>query len=191
SCCQPRIVSMHRVSRCPGEQLIQSCRRPTIDELREDVSKPVLGTDAIELARLNQRSQQCPILGTLVAPREQGVLGIELDRPHRTLDRVGVHFDAPVIKVERQTVPMTQRIAQSLRRLTLLREVTKLCLKPLLQGCGQRPGTRLPARTALGIRSAAELFLYRVELGDALEGLAGNRSRRRSSLALDLHKLAP
>jgi hypothetical protein len=39
---------MHRVSRCPGEQLIQSCRRPTIDELREHVSKPVLGTNAIE-----------------------------------------------------------------------------------------------------------------------------------------------
>jgi hypothetical protein len=29
---------------------------------------------------------------------------------------------------------MTQRIAQSLRRLTLLREVTKLCLKPLSIG---------------------------------------------------------
>src|SRR6266702_2201874 len=139
---------MHRVSRCPREQFVQSCRRPTIDELREDVSKPVLGTDAIELARLNQRSQQCPILGTLVAPSEQGVLGIELDRPHLTLDRVGVHFDASVIKIERQAIPMTERIAQSLR-LTLLREVTKLCLKPLLQGCGQRPGMRLPAGAAI------------------------------------------
>jgi len=64
-------------------------------------------------------------------------------------------------------------------------------LPQLLQGYGQRRGMRLPARTALDIRSAAEGFLYRVELGDALEGLAGNRSRRRSSLALDLHKLAP
>ena len=73
----------------------------------------MLGADAIELARFNERSQQCPILGTLVAPSEQGVLGIELDRPHRTLDRIRVHLDAPVIKVERQAVPMTQRIAQS------------------------------------------------------------------------------
>jgi hypothetical protein len=50
---------------------------------------------------------------------------------------------------------------------------------------------RLSARAALGIRSAAKCFLDRVELGDALEGLTGNRSRRRRSLALDLHKLAP
>ncbi len=50
---------------------------------------------------------------------------------------------------------------------------------------------RLPASTALGIRSAAERFLDRVKLGDALKSLAGNRSWRRRSLPLDLHKLAP
>src|SRR5262249_33891686 len=121
----------------------------------ENVGKPVLGTDAIELTRLNQRSQQCPILGTLVATSEQGILGIELDRPHRTLDCVCVHFDAPVVKVERQAVPMTERIAQSSGRLALLREVAKLCLKPLFQGYGQRLGMRLPAGAALGSRSAA------------------------------------
>jgi hypothetical protein len=43
---------MHRVGRRPGEQFVQSRRRPAIDELRENVSKPVLGTDAIELVRL-------------------------------------------------------------------------------------------------------------------------------------------
>jgi hypothetical protein len=50
---------------------------------------------------------------------------------------------------------------------------------------------RLSARTALGSRSAAQCFLDCVELGDALKGLAGNRSRRWRCLALDLHKLAP
>ena len=60
-----------------------------------------------------------------------------------------------------------------------------------LDHLAQRPGMRLSARATLGIRSAAECFLDRVELGDALEGLAGNRSRRRRSLAFDLHKLAP
>ena len=50
---------------------------------------------------------------------------------------------------------------------------------------------RLSTRAALGIRSASEGFLDRVELGDALKGLAGNRSWRRRRLALDLHKLAP
>lgn len=80
--------------------------------------------DAIELARHNQRSQQCPILGTLVAPSEQGVLGIEPYRPHRTRDRVDVH--APIVKIERQAAPTTQRIAQSLRCLTLLHELDHL-----------------------------------------------------------------
>jgi len=50
---------------------------------------------------------------------------------------------------------------------------------------------RLSASTALGIRPAAEYFLDRVKLGNALKGLAGNRSWRRRNLALDLHKLAP
>lgn len=50
---------------------------------------------------------------------------------------------------------------------------------------------RLPAGAALGSRSAAEGLLDRVKLGDALESLAGNRSWRRSSFPLDLHKLAP
>ena len=50
---------------------------------------------------------------------------------------------------------------------------------------------RLSTRATLGIRSAAECFFDRVELGDALERFAGNWSWRRSSLALDLHKLAP
>ena len=127
---------MHRIGRRSGKQFVQSHRWPTIDELREDVREAVLGTDAIELARLNQRSQQCPILGTFGAPGEPGDLGIALDRPYRTLDRVGVHLDAPVIKVERQAVPMTQRITQSLRRVALLCKVIKLCLKPLLQGSG-------------------------------------------------------
>src|SRR3984957_18684297 len=182
---------MHGVSRCPGKRFIQSRPRPAIDEFCEDVGEPVLGATAIELARLNQRSQQCPILGALVATSEQGVFGIELDRPHRTLDRIRIHFNAPVIKIERQAVPMTQRIAQSLRRVALLRKVIELGLKPLLQGCSQRPGMRLPAGAALVRRSAAEYLLDRVKLGDALKSLAGNRSWRRSNLALDLHKLAP
>ena len=110
-----------------------------------------LGADAIELAGLNERSQQCPILGTFVATGKKGVLGIQLDRPHRTLDSIRVHLDAPVIKVERQAVPMTQRVTQGLRRVALLCKVIKLGLKPLLQGCSQRSGMRLSASTALGI----------------------------------------
>ena len=103
---------MRRIGRRPGKQFVQSRRRPTIDELGENVSEPVLGTDAIELTGLNERSQQCPILGTFVASGKKSVLGVELDRPHRTLDSIRVHLDAPVIKVERQAVPMTQRVTQ-------------------------------------------------------------------------------
>ena len=74
---------MHHAGRRPGKQFIQSCRRPAIDELREDVGKPILGTDAVELARLNERSQQCPILGTppprLPAPNRHMTGGVELE----------------------------------------------------------------------------------------------------------------
>ena len=110
---------MHRVDRRPREQFVQSRRRPTIDEHRENISEPVLGTDAIELTGLNERSQDCPTLGALVATGKKGVLDVQLDRPHCTLDSIRVHLDAPVIKVERQTVPMTQRVTQGLRRVAL------------------------------------------------------------------------
>jgi len=43
---------MHRLDRRPREQFVQSRRRPTIDELRENIGEPVLGTDAIELTGL-------------------------------------------------------------------------------------------------------------------------------------------
>lgn len=86
---------------------------------------------------------------------------------------------------------MTQRVTQGLRRVALLCKVIKFGLKPLLHGCSQRSRMHLPASTALGIRSAADRFLDRVNLGDALKSLAGNRSWRGSRLALDLHKLAP
>ena len=105
---------MYRVDRRPREQFVQSRRRPAIDELRENISEPVLGTDDIELTGLNERSQDCPTLGALVATGKKGVL-----------DSIRVHLDAPVIKVERQAVPMTQRITQSLRRVALLCKVIR------------------------------------------------------------------
>lgn len=49
----------------------------------------------------------------------------------------------------------------------------------------------LSTRAALGSRVAPKCLLDRVELGDALKGLAANWSWRRSSLTRDLHKLAP
>ena len=58
---------MHRVDRRPRKQFVQSRRRPAIDELCENVREPVLGTDAIELTGLNERSQDCPTLGAIVA----------------------------------------------------------------------------------------------------------------------------
>ncbi|MCP1845706.1 hypothetical protein ACVIHI_008826 [Bradyrhizobium sp. USDA 4524] len=71
------------------------------------------------------------------------------------------HLDAPVIKVERQAVPMTQRVTQGLRRVALLRKVSKLGLKPLLQGCSQRPGMRLSPRAALVCAAAIRVRLQR------------------------------
>ena len=75
----------------------------------------LFGVDAIKLARLDQRSEQCPILGSVIATGKESVLGVELDRPHGALDRIRVHLDPPVFKIERQPVPMSECVAQSLR----------------------------------------------------------------------------
>ena len=50
----------------PWEKLIETIVRPQIDETREDVGEVGMGLYVVELAALDERSQDCPILASVV-----------------------------------------------------------------------------------------------------------------------------
>ena len=155
---------MYNAGRQPGKQLVQSRRRLVMGKLYE--ARQRAGAHAIELApyecRARARSHQCPIFGTLIAPRRQGVR-IEPDRPHRTLHRI-VPLSMAFIKVRALSHSNDAAHSPKSSLAAFLRKGMKRCLKLLLQGFSQRPQMRLSARAALGIRSAAEGFPARIEL---------------------------
>jgi hypothetical protein len=69
----------------------------TVDDLRDGRCEIGVGIDAVELARLDQRSDHGPMLGTAIGAREQCVLAIKCDRTDRALDNIGVDLDAAVV----------------------------------------------------------------------------------------------
>src|SRR5438309_11525005 len=95
------------------------------------------------------------------------------------LDGVGVDLDAAVIEEAHQPVPAVERIAD---RLGDGRAAGHLCqglLEPGLQRFGERLGLLLSHRPALVGALAADLGFDLVEFGDPLQGLGGDRRRRR------------
>jgi hypothetical protein len=62
--------------------------------------------DGIELARLDQRGDDCPILRSSVMPGEESILPIERYRPYGSLDGVVVDLDATVGQEHAEAVPV-------------------------------------------------------------------------------------
>ena len=76
-----------------------------VDDLRDGRREVGERIDAVEFARLDQRSDHGPMLGTPIGAREQCVLAIECDWTDRPLDSVGVYLDAAVIDEAAEPVP--------------------------------------------------------------------------------------
>ncbi len=53
----------------------------TVDDPGEDVGEVGQRIDVVEFARLDERSDGGPMLGTAVRPREQGILSVERYQP--------------------------------------------------------------------------------------------------------------
>jgi len=99
----------------PGEELVEAGVWPEIDETEENVGKVAVGIDAAELAGLDQRSHDGPILRAVVVAGEECVLARKNLRAHRAFDDVGVEIDATVIEEAGQALPVLERITDGLR----------------------------------------------------------------------------
>jgi hypothetical protein len=89
----------------PRQEFVETSVRMAVDDLRDRCSEISVGIDAVELARLDQRSYHGPMLGTAIGAREQCVLAIERDGPDRPLNDVGVDFNATVVDEAAEPVP--------------------------------------------------------------------------------------
>ena len=68
----------------------------------------------VEFAALDQRCDDSPMFGSAVMAGEERIFSVQIQGPDRTLNRIGVHFDAPVACEQDETVPMVEGVADGL-----------------------------------------------------------------------------
>ena len=95
----------------PGHQLYNSRCRPHIDELGQHVGHPRQRIDEIQLAGLNERGGDCPVLRAHVVPGEECVLPCQCEGPDGALDGIGIDLDAPIIEEADEPFPVVEAIA--------------------------------------------------------------------------------
>lgn len=97
-----------------------------LDDAGDDVREVGLGIDAVELAGLDERGDDGPVLGTAIGAGEQGVLPGQGQRADGSLDDVVVELDAPVIEEEAEPRPARERVADRFGELGLLADQGEL-----------------------------------------------------------------
>ncbi len=85
-----------------------------------------LWIDAAELAGLDQRVEDRPVLAAAIGIGEQGILAIERKRADGSLNRVGVELDASVIEEAREALPTREGVTDGLGDRAFLRDVGEL-----------------------------------------------------------------
>src|SRR5579871_2706151 len=86
--CSSRII--------PRQKLIDATLPVTVDDGGERRGQIGQRIDGVELASLDERGDDCPVLGTCIVARKERVLAIEGFRPNDALDAVVVDLDAAI-----------------------------------------------------------------------------------------------
>ena len=97
-----------------------------IDNLGDDIGQIGVRLDTIELAGLDERSNDCPVLAAAVGASEERILAREGNGPNAALDHVRIDLNAAIVKKARQPIPAGECIADGLGQLTLLTDQTQL-----------------------------------------------------------------
>ena len=148
-----------------------------IDDLGDDVSQIGVGLDIVELAGLDERSDDCPVLAATIRAREERILAREGDWPDAALDHVRIDLNAAVVKKARQPFPAGECIADSLGQLALLADQAQLAPQPRLEGIDDGATLLLADAAARFSVTPPDVFLYGIEPGDPRQGLAGDGCR--------------
>lgn len=172
----------------PRHELVDAACGPAIDELRQDICKPSLRIDAVELARLKERRNDRPVFGPPIVAGEEAILAVKSNRAHGALHAIGVDLDAAIVQKTDESVPMVEPIPDRIGRWGFAREDFQPVFEPGRQCDDQRLRMQLPALEPLLRRPPAQGALDGIELGDAAEGFLCSRG---GAGAFDLHEAAP
>ena len=129
-----------------------------VDDAGDDVGEVGVRLDAVELAGLDERGDDGPMLGAAVGAGEQRVLAVEGEGPDGALDDVVVDLDAAVVEEPAQTLPARERVADRLGELGLLADERELVAQPRLErlrpaaGCAPGGPRGAPRRNGRGSR---------------------------------------
>jgi hypothetical protein len=89
----------------PGQEIVDLAVWVAVDDPGEYVGQVAERLDVVQLARLDQRRDDGPVLGAAVRAREEGVLPVERDQADRPLDGIGVDLDATVVEEAGESLP--------------------------------------------------------------------------------------
>lgn len=90
-------------------------------EALKDVLQVGIGFDIIELCGGDERGDYGPTVGATIRAGKEMVLAPQGDRPDRALDRVGVQFNATILKEAAESGPSGKRITDGLGKCAALR----------------------------------------------------------------------
>src|SRR6516164_3058633 len=147
----------------------------TVDDPHDRVGEVGIGVDVVQLAGLDQRGDDRPAFRAAVGAGKERILAREGERPDRSLDRVGVDFDPPVVEEADETVPVREPVADRLGELALAAQERKLFAQPWLELGDNRARPFLAGGASFVRLAAADVGLDPIERGDALQGLVGDR----------------
>ena len=151
----------------PGHEVVEFAGEMAVDDLREDVGHIGLRIDAVDLAGLDERGDDRPVLSPAVRAGEESVLPIEGNGADGALDDVRVDLDAPVVDEARQAVPARERVADRLGELGLLADQRELFTQPWLEGVEDGAGFFLSRRAPVIRVLTPDIALDGVEGADA------------------------
>ena len=106
------------------------------------------------------------------------IISTQSDTAHRVLSDVVVHLEPPVGDEAREFFAPIDRVAERLGEFQLARQLANGCFAPLEELLEQRCGLA-PVFHPLGGRGEPRLVLDRVNFGDPIQRLLGNRRFRR------------
>lgn len=139
----------------------------------ENVDEIRLGIEAIQFRCVKKRSEYRPGLAPAFVTTEQRVLFSDRNWPDRSLDRVGVRLEPPVIQERRQALPAFEHVVDRL-------DERRAAGDPVLhrdqtgpQRLHQRLRLGMSRRAAFPSRRDADPLFDRVDGRNALDDLRG------------------
>ena len=98
----------------PRQEFVDFAVGVAVDDFRDDVGEIGLRVDGVELASLDERSDDGPMFTAAVGTGEERVFAVECDGADGALDNVGVDLDASVVDEARETLPARERVSTRL-----------------------------------------------------------------------------